>query len=319
MFDNVKKKILLVGASQMAVDYLKVLDALNTETVIIGRGETSALNFFEKTGKQVIKGGLENYLNSDFENNYDAAILAVGLEELALSATQLMMHGFKKILVEKPAAMSQTEIKNISELCKDVDSKIFVAYNRRFYSSVQKAIEIIKEDGGVSSFNFEFTEWSHTIEPLEKKAGIKENWLIGNSSHVIDLAFFLGGSPKELKSFASGELSWHDKSIFSGAGVSQTGSLFSYQANWEAPGRWAVEILTKSSRLIFKPLEELHIQKKGSVAIIKVEIDDELDKKFKPGLYLQTLNFILGNYSQFKTIQEQEKMFEVFLKIAKGN
>jgi glutamyl-tRNA reductase len=126
MFDNVKKKILLVGASQMAVDYLKVLDALNIETVIIGRGETSALNFFEKTGKQVIKGGLENYLNSDFENNYDAAILAVGLEELALSATQLMMHGFKKILVEKPVLpnwQGAYGLNSLLNLCLCVDKR----------------------------------------------------------------------------------------------------------------------------------------------------------------------------------------------------
>ena len=41
--------------------------------------------------------------------------------------------------------------------------------------------EIIAEDNGVTSFNFEFTEWSHEIEKLEKAPGVKENWFLANS------------------------------------------------------------------------------------------------------------------------------------------
>ena len=42
-----------------------------------------------------------------------------------------------------------------------------VGFNRRFYSSVLKAKDIIHEDGGVKSFFFEFTEWSHVIAGLK--------------------------------------------------------------------------------------------------------------------------------------------------------
>ena len=50
---------------------------------------------------------------------------------------------------------------------------------------------------------------------------------------------------------------------FSGAGISISGALFSYQANWQSAGRWSVEILTKKNRLILCPLEELKVQKRG--------------------------------------------------------
>ena len=88
----------------------------------------------------------------------------------------------------------------------------------RIFASVLKAQEIIAEDGGVKSFNFEFTEWGHVIEKMDKPKGDLENWMYANSSHVIDLAFYLGGNPVQINCFTSGELSWHKPAAFAGAG-----------------------------------------------------------------------------------------------------
>ena len=58
---------------------------------------------------------------------------------------------------------------------------------------------------------------------------ILKEWFIQNSSHVVDLAFNLGGNPVEMKSFVSGGQSWHPKgTIFSGAGITDKNALFSY-------------------------------------------------------------------------------------------
>jgi predicted dehydrogenase len=302
----------------MAVDHYNVLKALACEVTIIGRGESSASSFEEKTGQKVLSGGLEKFLQQS-STTFDAAIVAVGVEELASTTMQLLNNGFQHILVEKPAGLHTAEINKLALTATRLQAKVFVGYNRRFYASLLKAKEIIANDGGLSSFNFEFTEWSHTIEPLVKKPGVKENWLLANSSHVIDLAFFVGGKPTKMNAYASGKLSWHDTAIFSGAGKTTDDVLFSYQANWEAPGRWGVEFLTKSSRLILRPLEQLHIQLKGSVAINKVEIDQSNEQAFKPGLYLQNQHFLSGKYDQLKSIQEQAEMAVFYGQIAKGN
>lgn len=317
MSDHLNKKVLLIGASQMAIDYYNVLKELGCNTTIVGRSIDSATNFENKTGVKIITGGIEKFL-SDNKSNFDVAIVAVGMEQLAATTTLLIKNGILNILLEKPAGLNSSEIKALALVAEQYKANVRIAYNRRFYSSVLKAKEIIAQDGGVTSFNFEFTEWSHVIEPLQKQKGVKQNWLLGNSTHVIDLAFYLGGSPTDIACFAEGKLSWHEKAVFSGAGKTATNVLFSYQANWNAPGRWVVEILTKNSRLIFKPLEELQIQLKGSVQINKVEIDNKLDTLFKPGLYLQTKEFLTGNLSEFKTIAEQAKMVDIYDKIAKG-
>lgn len=300
-----KKNTWLIGAGPMAIDYIKVLNALNVPYEVIGRGVDSAQECKSITGAKVVIGGVESYL-CDCERLPSSAIVAVGVEELANVTKTLLQKGIKKILVEKPGGLNSEEVDSVLIETKKQNAKVYIAYNRRFYSSTRKAQEIIDDDGGVISYNFEFTEWSHQIVNIDKAPGIKDNWLLANSSHVIDLAFFLGGKPKEISCYKTGGLDWHPSgSIFAGAGTTENGALFSYHANWEAPGRWGVEVLTKKHRLIFRPLEKLHIQKIGSVAIEEVLIADEIDINFKPGLYMQVKTFIEGKTYDMIGIQEQ--------------
>lgn len=312
------KNVLLVGAGPMAVDHYTVFSALGISCTVVGRSAFSAEAFTQKTGHSCIAGGLESYLEKS-PAVLDAAVVAVGMEALAETTLQLIQAGYRYILVEKPAGMNLKQITHLAEQAGKHQAKVLIAYNRRFYASVLKAEEIIEADGGLLSFNFEFTEWAHTIEPLKKAPGVKEAWLLGNSTHVIDLAFFLGGKPARMQAYAGGMLSWHKHAQFNGAGVSNKGAFFSYQANWSAPGRWGVELLTANSRLYLRPMEELQQQLKGSVAIQKVEIDSELDKKYKPGLYLQNKAFAEQETTRFKTIQEQAQDAQLYDRIALGD
>lgn len=298
-------KILLVGAGPMAIDYAKILKALDIDVIVVGRGETSAERFEAASGIPVYTGGIESWLMQ----NKDVPCKAfVAVSEMALGKVTLLLleRGIKSLLVEKPGAANAAEVEQVLRKAIEKGSRVYVAYNRRFYSSVQKAKEIIKEDGGVTSFNFEFTEWSHVIKDLPKEEGVKKQWFLHNSTHVMDLAFYLGGRPKEISCYTAGGLNWHPSgSIYSGAGITENGALFSYQANWESPGRWGVEVLTKKHRLILRPLERLHIQNIGNVAVEEVSLEDELDKKFKPGLYLQVQAFVEGKTTNLPDIQEQ--------------
>lgn len=309
MSHHVSDKIWLIGAGNMAVEYAKILHAQGVPFEVIGRNTNSAMIFTQKTGVPVNIGGLSEQLKKDIKIPL-TAIVAVGAEALADVTIQLLRHGVKRILVEKPAGLNLSQIKQVAGTAEKYAAKVFVAYNRRFYASVLKAKEIIDDDGGVSSFNFEFTEWSHAIAPLKKAVGVKEAWFLANSTHVVDLAFYLGGKPKAMSCFTSGGVGWHPSaSVFSGAGVTDTGALFSYQANWEAPGRWGAEFLTRKHRLILRPLEQLYIQHLGSTAVEKAELEDVLDVQFKPGLYCQ-VEAVLGNINQqaLLDIHEQLKM-----------
>ncbi len=288
-----EKSIFLIGTGPHAIDYAKVLKAQNVSFTVIGRGEVSAANFEEATGIKAVTGGVEKYIrNSGFSGNA-YVILATGTEALMPALLMVLKAGVEKVLVEKPAAISIGELLANEENLKPYGDKVLVAYNRRFYASVVEAKRLIEEDGGLQSMHFEFTEWAHKIEPLHKADGVKENWFFANSTHVVDLAFFLAGNPAEWQAYSrSGKLTWHEKTNFAGAGITENGVLFSYISNWESAGRWAIELLTGKRRIYLKPLETIGIQMKGSIPVIAHIFDDSLDKNFKPGLYNQVDDFL---------------------------
>jgi predicted dehydrogenase len=296
MSDNLNSKnVVLFGAGPMAMDYAKVLKHLGTNFTVVGRSPEGTEKFQKDTGIAAIPNGVPGWQEKG-NNGAEYAIIAVSFESLSATAIEVMDAGIRKILLEKPAGLTAQEIKGICAKSKETGTQIFIGYNRRFYSSVLKAQEMIKEDGGVESFNFEFTEWSDAVTNHIKNSYVLENWFLANSSHIVDLAFFLGGEPKVFHSYAGGGNDWHPTAtVFAGAGTTHSGALFSYQANWDAPGRWGVEVLTRKHRLIFRPIEKLQVQKLNSVSTENIPFDGQLDTDFKPGLYLETESFLNEN------------------------
>jgi len=315
MSNNLKEKdVWLVGAGPMAMDHAKALKHLNISPKVIGRGEESAKRFEEQTGLEVIRGGIDVFLNDNKPSEETLIIIAVGTEALMPMLLKFKNLEFQRILIEKPAAISIEELLANEEQLASIQDKVFVAYNRRFYPSVQKAIELIEEDGGLQSMHFEFTEWSHKIAPLAKAPGVKENWFFANSTHVVDLAFYIAGAPKEWKAFAkNGTIDWHEKSFFAGAGITEKEVVFSYHSNWESAGRWGIDLLTNKRRIYLKPLEEVNVQERGTIAVKSYDFDVQIQGDLKPGLLEQLDDFLtLKNgrlFSLRKHMVQAEKVF----------
>ena len=313
---NVEENSLwLIGAGPMSVDYARVLDALVVGYSVVGRSKRSALTFKEVTGKTVQAGGVSSAIESSTAP--ETAIVSVGIEQLARTAGLLIDAGTKRILLEKPGGLNSGELRGLCSRAQKRGVIVMIAYNRRFYASTLKALELIRSDGGVTSCCFECTEWSNQIGPLKKAPGIKETWFLGNSTHVADLAFFLSGTPMEWQGWHEGSLEWHPASArFCGAGRTDRGALFSYHADWESPGRWGIEVCTRRRRLVFRPMEQLHETLIGSVTVNPVDIDDSLDREFKPGLYRQTEAFLNGNYGSFCNLPRQAELCSIYEKMA---
>jgi len=301
----------LIGAGTMAQDYARVLQSLGCEFDVVGRGAASADALTSATGHPVRQGGLNNTLA--VSDPPEQAIIAVGVEQLAGVGTELIEAGTRSILIEKPGGLNSKEIDALQQTAVRYKADVMVAYNRRFYASTAMARKLIAEDGGATSCTFEFTEWSHVIAPLAKAPGVKEAWFLANSTHVVDLAFHLCGFPKDWKAWHGGALDWHPSATrFCGAGITEQGVFFSYHADWEAPGRWGVEVLTRKRRFILRPMEKLQLVQLGSVKVEGVEIDDQLDRVFKSGLYAQTKAFLDKDDHYFCTIDEQRRHCAIY-------
>ena len=305
--------VLLVATGPMAIEYHKVLTALDVPVVTVGRGAESAGRFSAATGYEPVLG-LDGVLAR--KRRFETAIVAVNVDQLATVAGQLMTQGTRKILLEKPGGLNLAEVTDLESTRRRLSSQVWLGYNRRFYASTTEANRLISEDGGLLSFTFEFTEWSHVVANLPLSDDVKGTWVLANSSHVLDLAFFFGGIPAELSTWSVGSLPWHASARFVGAGVTNTAVPFSYSADWEAPGRWGIELETRARRLILRPLEELKQVAKGSLDLVSVPVDRSSDLDFKPGLLEEVRAFLTGTDARLCTLTEQCDRVAVYSRIA---
>lgn len=284
--------VLIAGAGHMGGAYLSVLKTLGVTTRVVGRSSEGCIRFSQEHGHPAESGGLELALSSTPPPEF--AIVATSADQLPSTTGALLRAGTRRILVEKPGALSLADLLEMQRLAKESGADVYIGFNRRFYASTLAAERLIQDDGGVLSFTFEFTEIEERVLSYEHPPGVLENWFIANSSHVLDMAFFLGGDPVHLSAYTGHKLHWNPVGIYAGAGTTNTGAFFCYHANWDSAGRWSIDICTVVRRLIFRPLESLQVQVRGQFGIESVVIDDAFDRTFKPGLYRQVRAFLLG-------------------------
>ena len=322
MISQVKApEVLLVGAGDMALAYAAVLTSLSIHPIIFGRGEDSARRFTEKSGLQAGTGPLVDQINAR-ATLPETAIVTVNAHALASVTTTLVEAGVKRILVEKPAALDIAELDALCTAVHGAGAEVYLAYNRRYMASVLMADKLIAEDGGPSSVKFDFTVASARIVQLSKPKREFETWFYGNSTHVLDLAFHFFGAPSTLEATVAGQgaLDWHPSgAVYAGFGRNTAGALVSWHANWLSAGRWGVEVMTTKRRLILQPLEKLRVQMHGSFAETEMELDDEADRNFKPGLLRQTRAFLYGeDIDRLQTLDEHAKFARYYELIRTG-
>lgn len=289
-------RCLVIGTGKMGSAHLQALAALAPDALAAWAPSVRRRDAAELVGAKFFHGSLAVALNA-FQPTH--VIVASPVETLTLISLQLIAAGVPHLLVEKPVALSGSEGAELAAVVKESGVRLYVGYNRRFYASIRTALRLIaaaREE--VESVAFEFNEVvPDSAGPLGHAPSVRERWLLANSLHVIDSALFPIGQPDPAcSSFArSGALTWHPAgSVYVGSGLSVGGKPFSYHANWAAPGRWGFEWMTPSARYVFRPLEKLAVMPRGSFNLEEIPLDDELDRRFKPGVYLQNRAFLFG-------------------------
>ena len=270
-FNFASKKVLIIGGGEIAKQYaLAFLKFHISDITIIVKTGDSISNFCIEKNLKLLKGGFEIHLSN--LKKMDLVVIATPIPIL-INATQLCIdNGQDNILIEKPGSLYSKELLSLSKTCKD--KKIRVGYNRLVYPNLHKLKKLINSEGGVTSCRFTFTEWLDRIEFEKDELIVHQRWGIGNSLHVISMAFDIIGLPKEITSVQSGKIDWHDSgSQFVGCGTSENNIPFTYHADWGSGGRWGIEIFTKENSYILIPLEELYVCKKFTGTIVPVEFD----------------------------------------------
>ncbi|MBI2870530.1 MAG: hypothetical protein HYY14_02340 [Candidatus Omnitrophica bacterium] len=247
----------VIGYGHMGSQYVRALRALGVGHIrVISRSPGPLKELGTLKNVDTFSGGYEGM--SAHARKDEVGVVAAPLSLLPGAVEKLVLLGFRRLLIEKPVALSSSEIDALAVDLEEKGVEAYAAYNRVVYPSVLEARARAGRDGGITSCFYTFTEMIKPDWPDRFSATELSRWGIANSMHVISLAHRLIGMPSEWKAHRAGSLSWHPSgSVFVGSGRSEQGIPFAYHADWGSKGRWSVEIHTSAASYCLCPLEKL--------------------------------------------------------------
>jgi predicted dehydrogenase len=297
---------LIVGTGLIAEEYIKIMINMNKRIEVIGNTKIKCESLSKKYNIKCHDGGIEKF--QFIKEQYENIIIATPIE-LLYKHLNIVLDNCKtlqNILIEKPGCLNNHEFNKIINLKNKVNKNcnIYIAYNRRFYDSLNICKEIIKENKIINA-ELEINEFNMDKIIESKSSEILQNWFNCMTTHVVDMFFHIIGNPVDLICNNEGinSLEWHKRcSIYSGEGMTNNNIPFKYSGNWNNNGKWKIKLYLENNKIIeFQPLEDLKIIENNKETIIT---RDEIDINFKPGFYKQVESF-LTNKTNLKTIEEQ--------------
>ncbi len=161
---------------------------------LVSSGGVSAVHNAKKNGFQTASTNIDKAMG----DNTDTVVI-VTRHNLHASQVIQALKNSKHVFVEKPLALTHTEINEIETHQKKANRMVMVGYNRRFSPHIQKIKSLL--DAKISPKTFIMTmnageipkeHWTHDVE-------IGGGRILGEACHYIDLMRYLSGS--KIKSF----------------------------------------------------------------------------------------------------------------------
>lgn len=172
-----------------------------------------------------------------YHKEWDAVLLSTPINKNSDYLDEILELN-KPALVEKPVAMNKKDLSRF----KEHDFKnIRVAYNRRFYSTIQRAKEFIK--------NEDFVHLRMELPENVKSTGDYE-YVLSNSCHGIDLLLYLFTDLEIQKNYVFKNDLGRLVTL-----KSKNDNLVSLNMNWNSPSNFMINIEGNKQRLEIKPFE----------------------------------------------------------------
>ena len=280
-------KVAIIGAGNIAEKHLEVLAQFADVELaaICSRGNPRVNDLAARFGIERKFTDLREMLDIVTP---DAVLVLVSATQIVAVGTECLRRGIPTLL-EKPPGLSAAETKSLAAIAATNNCINMVALNRRFYSVMQSAREIILEAGPLVSVLVEGPERLAEVKAVGiHPPEIIKGLLFANGIHCIDLLRFFGGDVAEI--FALSKRWNEDQNNAFGALISfAAGGTGHYISNWMAPGSWSVTLYGIGRRVVLNPLE------RGTL----IEADrtqrdipsSDVDQTFKPGLFAQNRFF----------------------------
>lgn len=307
-------KVALVGAGYMAKEHLRAFREIEsvTFTGITSRTMDKCTILAKEFGIQKICNSIDELWKSA-----EPDVLIVTVPELSARSVCLQAFQFPwKILMEKPAGYDLKDSQAICDAAKAKNRDVFVALNRRYYSSSTQLLAQLDQEKGSRLIRINDQEDARAALKAGQPELVVNNWMYANSIHLIDLFRFYGrGEVTKVENM----IPWKgiDSDYVASKISFSSGDIGLYTAVWNRPSPWSVTICSEGKYFEQKPIEALGVQVYGSRKLEPVAIHD-WDLNFKPGLRFMAedvINFLHGKANHLVPLAESHKSMELVSKI----
>ena len=306
--------IAFIGAGYMASEHAKAFSSLPGVKLagVFSRGKERAQTLAATYHMPHVCSSIDELYE---KTRADLLILCVP----ELAAKDICAIAFKfpwKILAEKPLGHNLAEAKEIQQMAHKADKQIFLAFNRRHYTSTRNLLNEMKDVAGPRLIQVFDQEDQISARKAGQPEAVVQNWMYANSIHMIDFFRTLGrGEITQVEPVVK----WNPQnpSFVVSRITYASGDIGIYQAVWNAPGPWAVTVTTPSKRWEMRPVEQLSVQIYGSRKAEPIE-GSSRDVDFKPGLLLQaqeTVKALQGQPHSLPTLEDSMKTMELVNKL----
>lgn len=303
-------KIAVVGAGYMGREHIRAFsDIPNVKIVgITSRTRSKAESL---AGEYQIPNVCDSV--DELYEKTKADLVVVCVPELSANQVSRACFQFPWVtLLEKPAGYNLDDAKDIQDVASKQDRRVFVALNRRFYSSTRNALLGIAEVSGQRFIHvLDQEDQVRALEAGQPKK-VVDYWMYANSIHIVDyLTLFGRGKVLSVEQV----IPWTSQEPWMVlAKVNfESGDVGLYEGVWNAPGPWSVSINTRSRRWEMRPLEQMAFQSVGQRKADIVE-SHPWDTQFKPGLRLmaaEAVNAVFDEKTDLPTLEESLKSMKL--------
>tara|TARA_B100000963_G_scaffold356741_1_gene377498 strand:+ start:6356 stop:7267 length:912 start_codon:yes stop_codon:yes gene_type:complete len=284
-----KNKLMIIGSSKIVEEHMKCAIKAGFKLYSLNSSKKKSKNEYKINKKYKFEKRFNNWKDAIKSALRDDSIIILLAPKFSknLEILNFALKGNNFVLIEKPVSTNLIQLEKL----RKYQNRIFVLYNRVFYENIQY---IKKNILNVKNVVIKFTDNN------------KKNILL-NSIHIISVMNYLFGEVKI-------KYSKKEKDAINVVVVNKVGIPIFLIYNNKFPETYSIDIRTKNTRYLLKPLEKLQIMKKINfkykknnkkmlIPIEKIEKTIDLYKSntFKPGFFNQMMHIkkILNNKKKF--------------------
>ena len=276
-------RLAIVGAGKIAREHAKAFcDIDGNELLGVTSRSKKSLDTFATEFK--VSSKCDNIQELYRRTQAELVIITVNVDQISSVLLECARYPWT-ILVEKPLGINMAECNHLDKALGTETSRVYVALNRRHYSTFRELDRLINLDAAQRIIKVSDQEDQFAACQAGFSTQVIDNWMFANSIHLIDI----------LRQFGRGKITnieqeskWKSMTIMKHH-VSVTfdsGDLGVYECQWNEVGPWSVSITKENLNWTMKPLEKLEqILETGE--IIDLTPKSDWDAKFKPGFRLQ--------------------------------